>query len=61
MYTCFHCHSEETELVALTDSDTFWNVDTLTNLVQVMVGHVVNCVSGPLGLYKKEVLQDVSH
>jgi hypothetical protein len=39
MYTCFHCHSEETELVALTDSDTFWNVDTLSNLVNVMVGH----------------------
>jgi hyaluronan synthase len=22
---------------------------------------VVNCVSGPLGLYKKEVIQDISH
>ena len=39
MYTCFQCHALETKLVALTDSDTFWNVDTLSNLVSVMVGH----------------------
>jgi len=39
MYTCFHCHSEETEFVYLTESNSTLNVDTLTNMVQVMVGH----------------------
>lgn len=39
MYTCFHIHSDDTELIALTDSDTLWEEDTLINLVEVMVGH----------------------
>ena len=39
MYTCFHCHSDQAELIALTDSDTMWSKDTLKSLVDVMVGH----------------------
>ena len=39
MYTAMNMHTEDIELVALTDSDTLWEKDTLENLVKVIVGH----------------------
>lgn len=39
MYTCMQLHNDSIEMIALTDSDTMWNTDTLSRLVEVMVGH----------------------
>jgi cellulose synthase/poly-beta-1,6-N-acetylglucosamine synthase-like glycosyltransferase len=39
MYTAFHFHTKETEFISLTDSDTLFKPNTITEMVKVIDGY----------------------
>lgn len=47
MYTAMHMHTENTQFICFTDSDTFFETNTVSEMVKVIDGYDELCKENP--------------